>query len=123
MKFLVDMNLAPAWCDVLRQAGWDAVHWGLIGEPNATDSEIMSRARSDGFIVFTHDLGFGAILATAGSGKPSVVQIRAQDVTPAALGETVVRFLNEHGASLERGAIVSIDPDRARVRILPISEE
>lgn len=102
MKFLVDMNLAPAWCDVLRQSGWDAVHWSLVGAPDAADAEIMSRARSDGSIVFTHDLDFGAILAATGSGKPSVVQIRAQDVTPAALGGIVVRILNEHGRRSNR---------------------
>lgn len=119
MKFLVDMNLAPAWCDVLRGAGWE-VHWSLVGAPDATDAEIMSRARSDDYIVFTHDLDFGAILASAGSGKPSVVQIRAQDVTPAALGQTVLRLLHEHRSPLERGAIVTIDVERARVRILPI---
>ena len=121
MKFLVDMNLAPAWCEILQQAGWDAVHWSVVGAPNATDAEIMSWARERGYIVFTHDLDFGAILANASAGKPSVVQFRAQDVTPAALGEILVRVLRNHGAALDKGAIVTLDAERARVRILPIT--
>ncbi len=33
MKLLVDMNLSPAWVDVLRQAGFEAIHWSEIGSP------------------------------------------------------------------------------------------
>ncbi|MBV8534818.1 MAG: DUF5615 family PIN-like protein, partial [Alphaproteobacteria bacterium] len=66
MKFLVDMNLAPAWCGVFRQAGWDAVHWSSVGAPDAADVEIMSWVLDRGYVLFTHDLDFGAILAAAG---------------------------------------------------------
>ena len=122
MKFLVDMNLSPKWCEVLRQAGWEAAHWSAIGAAGATDAEILARARRDKYVLLTHDLDFGAILAGSGAGKPSVVQLRAQDVTPIALGDIVLRLLRAHHADLDRGAIVTLDAERARVRILPIAE-
>jgi predicted nuclease of predicted toxin-antitoxin system len=62
MKILIDMNLTPLWVDVLARHGWQAIHWSTIGDPRAKDSEIMNWALANGYIIFTHDLGFGAIL-------------------------------------------------------------
>jgi predicted nuclease of predicted toxin-antitoxin system len=65
MKLLVDMNLSPDWTTVLAQAGWETVHWSAVGNPRADDSEIMSWAKENGSVVFTHDLDFGTTLADA----------------------------------------------------------
>jgi hypothetical protein len=32
MRLLVDMNLSPDWVAVLKRAGWDAVHWSMVGK-------------------------------------------------------------------------------------------
>ena len=82
MKFLVDMNLSPRWLARLAQAGFEAVHWSMIGPPNAADEQIMSHAVANDFVVLTHDLDFGAILAVTHGEKPSVVRIRSDDVSP-----------------------------------------
>ena len=37
-----------------------AIHWSTIGVANASDEEIMAWAKENGYIVFTHDLDFGA---------------------------------------------------------------
>jgi predicted nuclease of predicted toxin-antitoxin system len=63
MKIVIDMNLTPLWVDVLTKYGWQAVHWSSIGDPRAKDSEIMNWELTNGHIVFTHVLDFGAILA------------------------------------------------------------
>lgn len=62
MKLVVDMNLSPEWVAVLERHGWEAVHWSSVGNPRATDSQIMTWANTTGHVVFTHDLGFGALL-------------------------------------------------------------
>lgn len=41
MKLLVDMNLSPAWVDILQAACWQASHWSTRGNPSAPDAEIM----------------------------------------------------------------------------------
>jgi hypothetical protein len=46
--------------------------------------------------------------------------VRTQNVLPVTIGNLVVRVLTEHGASLEAGALVTVDERAARVRILPI---
>jgi predicted nuclease of predicted toxin-antitoxin system len=82
VKLLVDMNLSPRWLGVLFEAGIEAAHWSMLGTHNAPDSEIMAYASVNGYAVLTHDLDFSAILAATQGEKPSVVQIRAEDVSP-----------------------------------------
>jgi predicted nuclease of predicted toxin-antitoxin system len=119
MKLLVDMNLSPGWVKLLRDAGREADHWSHIGRPNAADSEVMAYAAARAFVVLTHDLDFGAILAVTRGEKPSVVQIRNQDVAVEGLGQTVVAALRLLAGELERGALLTIESDRTRVRLLP----
>jgi len=78
MKLLVDMNLSPEWVRVLEEGGWEATHWSKIGDAGASDSEIMTWAKANGHVVFTHDLDFGAILAATKAQSPSVLQIRTK---------------------------------------------
>lgn len=76
MKLLIDMNLSPAWVDVFERQGWQAFHWSAVGEPGALDRVILSWARENEYVVFTHDLDFGAILAATNADAPSVIQVR-----------------------------------------------
>ena len=120
MKLLVDMNLSPSWIKLLSDAGVQAVHWSVIGKNNAPDSEIMAYAAGNDYVVLTHDLDFSAILAVTHGEKPSVVQIRAEDVRPNVIGFQVVAALRQMASELEAGALLTIDPSRARLRLLPL---
>ena len=105
---------------LLADAGIEAVHWSALGANNASDSEIMAYARSNDSIVLTHDLDFGAILAATHGEKPSVVQIRAEDVSPEAIRNQVIAALRQMASELEDGVLLTIDPKRTRVRVLPL---
>jgi len=120
MKFLIDMNLSPRWVEVFMAAGLEATHWSALGDPRATDRSILEWARSNGYIVFTHDLDFGAILAATQASGPSVLQIRAEKVLPEDAGDTVIATVHRFQDELEQGALISVDPERARARILPL---
>jgi predicted nuclease of predicted toxin-antitoxin system len=85
----------------------------------ATDDVIMSWARDNGYIVFTHDLDFGILLALTQAESPSVIQVRTQDVFPEVLGDRLVRVLREHQSRLEQGALLTVDEGKARIRVLP----
>ena len=115
------MNLSPAWVDVFQRFGDEAVHWSAVGDPRAEDAEIMSWARNGGYVVFTHDLDFGALLAATQANGPSVIQVRTQDVTPAHLETRMAEVLGAHRSALEQGALVVVDETKRRVRILPLS--
>lgn len=120
MKLLVDMNLSPRWVKLLADADIEAVHWSSIGAANAQDVDIMDFARINGYVVLTHDLDFGAILAATHGDKPSVVQIRSEDVSPDIIGKQVVAALQQMVVELERGALLTVNPKRIRIRILPL---
>ena len=122
MKIIVDMNLSPEWVDVLTSAGWQAAHWSALGAGNAADRTIMDYARASGSVVLTHDLDFGMILAVTHGQKPSVVQIRSDDVSPEVIGQRVTSALTQLTLELANGALISIDTKQTRVRILPLRQ-
>ncbi len=120
MRLLVDMNLSPDWVDLFAGAGIEAAHWSNVGPANAPDAEIMTYAKANGYVVLTHDLDFSAILAATHGDKPSVAQIRADDLSLGAIGKPVVAALLQATADLEKGALLTIDPKRVRLRLLPL---
>ncbi len=120
MKLIVDMNLSPQWVEALRNAGMEAVHWSVIGAATASDTEIMTYARVHHCIVLTHDLDFGAILAATQASKPSVVQIRSDDLSLDLIGKPVIAALQQMQQELLSGALLTVDPKRTRIRILPL---
>lgn len=122
MKILIDMNLSPKWVAVLEEAGRQAIHWSGVGPQNAPDHEILSYAKSKGYVVFTHDLDFGAILAATKADCPSVIQVRTQDVSPQHLASLVLSALSQFEVYLEEGALVTVDEKKSRVRILPLGK-
>ena len=98
----------------------ESVHWSSIGKFDAPDTEIMEWARKNEYIVFTHDLDFGTALALTKSSKPTVVQVRTQNVTIAYLSKMIIPTLNNYIELLDKGALLVIDEDKQRLRILPL---
>jgi len=123
MKILVDMNLSPAWVEFLNANGNEAVHWSGLGDHRASDALIVDWARQRGHALFTQDLDFSALIALAGAGGPSIIQIRTQGTLPEDIGQDVVNVLRRHVDALAKGAIVTIDEYSSRVRVLPIARD
>jgi predicted nuclease of predicted toxin-antitoxin system len=122
MKLLFDMNLSPLWEEAVKaHVKHSALHWSNIGALDALDTQIMDYAREHDCVVMTCDLDFGAILAATRARLPSVVQIRANDVRPAAIAAALLRALDQFEAELGAGALLTIEPERARVRVLPFA--
>ncbi len=122
IRVLIGVSFSPTWTGTFSAAGLESVHWSSVGNPRATDRTIMERASENGYIVFTHDLDFGTLIAVTRARGPSVIQVRAQDVLSESLGAMVVSAISRFRAQLEKGALVSVDPARARIRMLPIAE-
>jgi predicted nuclease of predicted toxin-antitoxin system len=122
MKILVDMSLSPGWVTALQRHGHAAVHWSKLGDARAADAVILEWARANGYIVLTHDLDFGAILAATRGAAPSVVLVRAQDLLSPALESLVLSALQTCEAKLAAGALVVVDARTARVRLLPLGD-
>ena len=120
MKILIDMNLSPEWVAAFAAENIESVHWSSVGDPRAADTEIIEYALTHGYIVFTHDLDFGNILALTHAAGPSVIQVRAQDILPSDIADMVISVIRDNAPVLDQGALMVIDEVRARVRILPL---
>jgi len=120
MKLLIDMNLSPRLVGLLRNTGHQAVYWGTIGKPNAEDSEILSWAKENEYVILTNDLDFSAILAATRFSSPSVIQIRRRGVLPETIIPLILQTVEVFAAELCTGALVVVDERRYRVRLLPL---
>jgi predicted nuclease of predicted toxin-antitoxin system len=123
MKILIDMNLSPDWCEVFSKNEIESIHWSNIGNPAAADSVIMDWAKNNDYVVFTHDLDFGTILAATSMTAASVIQVRTQDNLPdERLSNIIIDAIGQLESHLNSGALITIDENKLRVRILPIAQ-
>jgi predicted nuclease of predicted toxin-antitoxin system len=97
----------------------EAVHWSALGKPDSLDTDIILSAEQHGYIVLTQDLDFGNLLAISNRRKPSVVQLRTEELSPDVIGAQVIQALRQFQMELAEGALTTFDPRRTRVRILP----
>jgi predicted nuclease of predicted toxin-antitoxin system len=114
------MNMSPRLAMYLQEIEVDCLHWSKVGPATSTDREIAEFTVSNGMVVVTHDLDFGALLAAAGTQLPSVIQIRADDLSVEALGAKLAEVVNTLANELSAGALVTLDPPNIRFRVLPI---
>ena len=121
MRFLIDNALAPALAALLQQAGHDAIHVRELGLLHADDEVIFEHAAADHRIVVSADADFGTLLAVRSSRQQSVIQFRGEGSRkPEALARTLLANLPQLVDALENGSIVTFEPARVRVRLLPI---
>jgi len=120
MKILIDMNLSPEWVQEFKIHNIESAHWSEIGQFDALDAIIMDWARKNEYIVFTHDLDFGTALALTRADKPSVIQVRTQNVTVSHLSKMIIPILKDYAELMDKGALLVIEEDKNRLRILPL---
>jgi predicted nuclease of predicted toxin-antitoxin system len=59
-------------------------------------------------------------LALTKAEKPSVIQVRTQNVTIAHLSKMVIPTIETYEDLLIKGALLILDEDKKRIRILPL---
>lgn len=96
------------------------MHWSSVGRADAPDEDVLSWADKHGYELITQDPDYGLLLVKAGARTPSVIQIRAQGTMPSDIGLAVLNAVAAAHDHLERGAMVTIEPGRMRVRVLPM---
>ena len=120
MKLLLDQGLPRSAASLLRAAGIDTVHTGEVGLATTDDESIIQVARQEERIVVTLDADFHALLALSGADKPSVVRIRIEGLRAEPLATLLQALLEERGSELKKGALMTVQPKRVRIRFLPI---
>jgi len=124
VRLLFDANLSPEVARRLGEAGHDSTHVGDIGLLTAADPAILEAAADQDRVLITADADFGALLALGSLAAPSVVLLRSADhMRPAEQAALLGANLPAIQEALNEGAIVSLSPDRLRVRTLPMGAE
>jgi predicted nuclease of predicted toxin-antitoxin system len=122
MRFLIDNALSPVVAEGLRQADHDAIHVRDLGLAAADDETIFEHADRDQRVIVSADTDFGTILAMRNAASPSVILFRgATPRNPIGQVKLLIANLAAIAPSIERGAVVVLEPQRIRVRSLPMS--
>ncbi len=122
MKLLVDEALQDAVAHRLTTAGHDTTHVRILGLAGQTDDEVMALAISDNRVLVTTDTDFGTILALTGAAAPSVLLLRGIGDSVDERVDALLDVLPRVEYELSEGAVVVIEPDRYRMRYLPIDD-
>ena len=121
MRFLIDNALSPAVGEALASAGHDAVHVRSLQMHAASDEDIFDLAAREGRVVVSADTDFGTLLAARKSASPSVILFRhGSQHRPTDQVALLQANLPQLASALEAGSVVVIQPDRIRVRALPL---
>jgi|WetSurMetagenome_2_1015567.scaffolds.fasta_scaffold963736_2 predicted nuclease of predicted toxin-antitoxin system len=120
MKFLADMGISQSTVRWLREKGYDAVHLIEEGLHRMLDTQIIEKGKKENRVILTCDLHFGYIMAISKGISPSVITFRLDDESPNNINDKLDQILNESYNVLEKGAIISVDETKYRVRLLPI---
>ena len=92
MKLLLDQGVSRKAVGLLQPLGIDAVHVSAYATEEASDEEILDRARTEGRVVVTIDSDFHAILALSNAATPSVIRLCMASLT----GQNVASLLATH---------------------------
>ena len=123
MRLLVDMNLSLRVAENLRADGHDALHVREIGLGDASDAEIFAAALADNRVVVTCDLDFAKLNALAIDARVGVLLVRLRNTRSDRVAPRLQKALASAGWTLQRGAMVTVDEDRYRVRGAPSEAE
>ena len=113
MKVLLDSCVWPGARAPIAAAGHE-VEWVGAWDADPGDAEILIRAFANGQAVITLDKDFGELAVAFGRAQAGIV--RLVDVRHSEQASICITLLALHGAELARGAIVTAEPGRIRVR-------
>jgi len=121
VKFLIDNSISPAVAAGLRRARHDAAHLRDYGIASVPDDAVIERALAEERTAVTYDLDFPRLLFFRRHAKPSLIIFRRGLRHPLAQAAAIVDNLPALRHDLNEGCIAVIEPDRIRIRGLPLT--
>lgn len=113
MRLLVDSCVWAGAVPPLRAAGHD-VDFVAAWPHDPGDEEILAAAFAERRTVVTFDKGFGELAVF--KAQPHCGIVRLIDMPAMSVANRCLAAIETHGPALLRGAIVTVRPDRMRLR-------
>jgi predicted nuclease of predicted toxin-antitoxin system len=113
VKVLLDSCVWGPARHELADAGHDVV-WTGSWDRDPGDEEILARAHREGRILVTLDKDFGELVVVHGAPHPGIIRLVGFSARQQAA--MCARILGHYSDELSRGALVTVDPGRVRVR-------
>ncbi len=107
----------------LKSNDIESCHWSEKGDYGAADTEIFRFAVEHDYTIITCDIDFTTLLALSGAIRPSVILIRAKNIVPVFFSRVLIAAIRNNYEVLQNGAILVIDDDNERIRILPLQKD
>jgi predicted nuclease of predicted toxin-antitoxin system len=122
MRFLLDNAISPVLSRPLKEAGHDVLHVREIGLRDADDIDIFQLAFKENRTLISADTDFGFLLSKWDKNKPSVIIFRkGTERSPIKQAELLLLNLDANVLrSIEEGSILIFEPERIRIRSLPL---
>lgn len=116
MKVLLDACVWGGAHDELAAAGHDVV-WAGEWRVDPGDAEILDRAWREKRVLVTLDKDFGALAIV--EGLPHAGIVRLVGISARKQGSMCLQILNEYGTELRKGAVITAETFRLRIRPPP----
>jgi predicted nuclease of predicted toxin-antitoxin system len=114
MKLLLDTCVWGGALPVLEAEGHDVV-WSGQWPHDPGDEEILSIAHSQQRVLVTLDKDFGELAIVRKTPHSGI--IRLVDISAKQQATTMLLIIHRYADDLRRGAIITVDTKRARIRL------
>ena len=114
MKLLVDSCVWGGARHVLEGAGYEVLVVADCWSRDPGDEDVLALAYNQGRVLITLDKDFGELAILRGAKHAGIV--RPAGIGAREQGLAAHEALEAHGEALRHGAIVTVEPDRVRVR-------
>jgi predicted nuclease of predicted toxin-antitoxin system len=120
MKFLLDTCVWGGASNELRSAGHDVI-WAGEWPDDPGDDEILERAHRENRVLVTLDKDFGELAIIYGMPHSGIIRLVNLGVRQQA--SACLHVIGLYGGDLKSGAIITVEPDRLRIRLATIEGE
>jgi predicted nuclease of predicted toxin-antitoxin system len=113
LNILLDTCLSLQAREALQAAGHDVI-WDGDWDHGPGDEAILALAFKERRVLVTLDKDFGAVAVLQGASHCGIVRLvnfRVSEQAPVCL-----RVLADHGQDLDKGALITAEPGRIRIR-------
>ncbi len=116
MKLLTDHGVYQITVDFLRQHGHDVVTAKELGFHEASDKELLEKAKTTGRLLITRDRDFGMLVFLKKEMCSGVIYLKITPSTVNEVHDELYKILGKYGEKDLKTTFCVVEPHRYRIR-------